>query len=228
MSRSIIYAAAAVPVILVLLFVFAGRPLADLAGYFRAGASTTVKGLESNVPNVVHDEKAQIEIASARNQMVDRQVQLNLSENQLKQLESEIVDLRDAIDQRSTILAAAYPVLQDATQGQRQNITFVSTNFTLPEFQREIDDLLSAQQRDENTLAIKQQGFERLKESVSSGQSALASMKAEISQIEQEFAILKSRRDQAEMESATLELVAGATSDGWYTSTINGSVQRLD
>ncbi|MCA9221074.1 MAG: hypothetical protein KDA71_12155, partial [Planctomycetales bacterium] len=75
------------------LFFVAGRPVSDLLGYFRAGASTTVKSIEEEIPDVVHDEKAATELAAAREQLVDRQVQLNLSQNQLKNLEHEITAL---------------------------------------------------------------------------------------------------------------------------------------
>ena len=214
---------------LISLYLVAGRPLSDLFGYFRAGASTTVKSLEDEIPDVVHDEKTQAELAAARNQLVDRQVQLNLSQNQLKSLKHEIAELESAIDERGQVLAKAYPVLQNAVDGQESKITFVSTNFSLDEFQHEVDDLLSTQERDENALRIKQAGFERLKQSVADGEAALAAMKAEVLEIEQEFAILKTRRDQARMESDTLDLVDGAMSTGQSsTASIGKSINRLE
>ena len=76
------------------MFFVAGRPISDLFGYFRAGASTTVKSIEQEIPDAIHDEKTATELAAAREQLVDRQVQLNLSQNQLKNLEHEIVALK--------------------------------------------------------------------------------------------------------------------------------------
>ncbi len=213
---------------LALLFFAAGRPVGDLFGYFRAGASTTVKSIEREIPDAVHDEKTKAELAAARDQLVDRQVQLNLSQNQLKSLEHEIEALDKAVADRSQVLASAYPVLQNALDTKQPSISFVSTNFSLDEFQREVDDLLSMQQRDENALRIKRDGFRRLQQSVADGEQALTSMKSKMLEIEQEFAILKTRRDQARMEAETLDLVAGVTSAG-KSSTANAgvSVDRL-
>ncbi|MEM9944142.1 MAG: hypothetical protein AAF939_21480 [Planctomycetota bacterium] len=214
---------------LIFIFFLAGRPISDLLGYFQAGASTTVKSIENEIPDTIHDEKTQAELAAARNQLVDRQVQLNLSQNQLKSLQHEISELVSTIDERGQVLAKAYPVLQNAVDGKESNITFVSTHFSLDEFQHEVDDLLSTQERDENALRIKQAGFERLKKSVADGEAALAAMKAEVLEIEQEFAILKTRRDQARMESDTLDLVDGAMSTGQSsTASIGKSINRLE
>lgn len=48
------------------------------------------------------------------------------------------------------MLASAYPVLQNAVDGGKANVTFVPTKFSLDEFQHEIDDLLSMQDRSKN------------------------------------------------------------------------------
>lgn len=214
---------------LVGLFFVAGRPIADLFGYFQAGASTTVKSMESEIPDFVHDEKTATELAAAREQLVDRQVQLNLSQNQLKNLEHEISALEQAVADRGQVLASAYPVLQNAVDGGEEEVTFVSTNFSLSEFQHEIDDLLSMQERDENALRIKQAGYDRLKQSVSDGEAAIVAMKSEMLEIEQEFAVLQTRRDQARMEAETLDLVAGATSSSQSsTASIGKSIERLE
>ena len=213
---------------LVALFVVANRSLGDLLGYFRAGASTTVKSIENEIPDAIHDEKTQAEMTAARKQMIDRQVQLNLSQNQLNGLKEEIEALVAAVNSRKQVLASAYPILEQATNGHQSQVTFVSTKFSLPEFQHEIDDLLSMQERDETALKIKQQGYERLASSVADGEMALAEMKNKMLEIEQDFAVLKTRRDQAHMESATLDMVAGATSDGSSTTaSVGKSVERL-
>ncbi len=211
------------------LFIVAGRPLTELLGYFRAGASTTVKKIEDEIPDAIHDEKAATELAAAREQLVDRQVQLNLSQNQLKNLEHEIASLEKAVADRGQVLASAYPVLQNAVNDGKGEVTFVSANFSLSDFQHELDDLLSMQERDENALRIKKAGFERLKQSVNEGASALAAMKNEMLEIEQEFAVLQTRRDQARVEADTLDLVAGATSSSQSsTANIGKSIERLE
>lgn len=211
------------------LFIVAGRPLTELLGYLRAGASTSVKKIEDEIPDAIHDEKAATELAAAREQLVDRQVQLNLSQNQLKNLEHEIASLEKAVADRGQVLASAYPVLQNAVNDGKGEVTFVSTNFSLSDFQHELDDLLSMQERDENALRIKKAGFERLKQSVDEGESALAAMKNEMLEIEQEFAVLQTRRDQARMEADTLDLVAGATSSSQSsTANIGKSIERLE
>lgn len=211
------------------LFFLAGRPLSDLKGYFRAGALTTVKSIENEIPDVVHDEKTETEIATAREQMVERLVQLSMSQNQQKNLEHEIKTLQSDIDDRSQVLASAYPVMQQAIDGNKTKVTFVTSNFSIQEFQQEIDDLLSTQERDENALRIKQAGYERLKKSVADGEEALSAMKNQIEEIGQEFDALKTRRDQARMEAETLDLVAGATFAGKSSSaSVGKSIDRLE
>lgn len=211
------------------LFVMARRPISELFGYFSAAASTTVKSIEQELPDVIRDEKAAAELSAARQQLVDRQVQLNLSQNQLKNLRAEIESLTKSIGGRKQVLASAYPVLQQALDGGQNQVTFVSNDFTLGDFQHEIDDLLALQERDEIELRIKQQGYDRLLASVTEGEAALVEMKNRLLEIEQEFAVLKTRRDQARMESETLDLVASATADRSSTATsVGATVKRLE
>lgn len=212
-----------------MLFFIANRPISQLIGYFRASASTTVKSLEEEIPDVIHDEKTETELAAARQQLVDRQVQLNLSQNQLQGLKNEISELTKSINGRKQVLASAYPVLETALTGGQPEVMFVSTRFSMTDFQHEIDDLLAMQERDEHALKIKQQGHERLAGSVAEGEAALTEMKHRLLEIEQDFAVLKTRRDQARMESETLDLVAGATADRSNAAAdISNSVQRLE
>lgn len=229
MLERIVTIAGGAIVALAALFFVADRPITELYGYFRAGASVTMKTIEEEIPCVVHQEKAATELAAARERLVDRQVRLNLSQNQVKNFEHEIANLQDAISDRKQVLASAYHVLEEAVGGGDGHVTFISTNFSLQEFQHEIDDLLSMQQRDENTLRIKQVGYDRLRQSVSDGATALASMKHELLEIEQEFTILKTRCDHARMESETLDLIARATSTSRSsTDHIGMSIDRLE
>jgi peptidoglycan hydrolase CwlO-like protein len=228
LKKVVTYASAGLVSLGVLYFV-ANRPISEVFGFVRASASTTVKSLENEIPDVIHDEKAQAELTAARHQLVDRQVQLNLSQNQLKGLQNEIGALTESIGGRKQVLGSAYPVLQKALDGGQEQITFISTKFSLNDFQHEIDDLLAMQDRDENALRIKQQGYERLAGSVADGEAALTEMKNRLLEIEQEFAVLKTRRDQARMESETLDLVAGATAEGSSaTANVGTSVKRLE
>jgi peptidoglycan hydrolase CwlO-like protein len=203
LKKAVAYAGAGIVGLGVLFFV-ANRPISQVFGYLRAGASTTVKSLENEIPDAIHDEKAQAELTASRQQLVDRQVQLNLSQNQLKGLQNEITSLTEAIGGRKQVLGSAYPVLQKALDGGQEQVTFISTKFSLNDFQHEIDDLLAMQDRDENALRIKQQGYDRLAGSVADGEAALTEMKNRLLEIEQEFAVLKTRRDQARMEAVPI------------------------
>ena len=194
-----------------ILFSMAGRSTAEIVNYFKAGAASTVKSIEAGIATGIHDEKTEAELSAAEDQLIDRRVQLNLSQNQLKKLGHEIADLESGISDRSHVLGSAYPLLQSAMQQQATEVKFVSTHFTLEEFQQEIDQLLSVQQRDEETLQVKRAGYQRLQQSVADGETALLEMKNEVLKVGQEFAVLKSRREQARMESDTLDLLAGVT-----------------
>jgi len=156
--------------LLIAVFFVADRSISELYGYFQAGASTTVNSIEDDlIPDTIHDEKTELEINSAREQLVDRQVQLNLSLNQLKTLEYEIQELEKVTRERANVLASAYPVLQQGVTCEQNEIAFLTSRFSLAEFQHEVDELLSMQERDDNTLAIKRDCYKRLKDSVASG-----------------------------------------------------------
>jgi len=205
------------------LFVLAGRSTTDMAGYVRASADTAVDGATESLPAEVHDRKLDHEVQQVRQEMIDRQVQMNLSERQIEELQAEVTRLEDSAARRQRLLAEAYPVLNEATRNGVQIVSFASEDYALAEFQQEVDDLLSMQEREERELEIKRSGLERLRKSVTDGEQALAEMRRQLDETEQEVAVLRSRREQAETESQTLDLVSEATAD---TESVTGLMSR--
>ena len=213
---------------LVVLFALAGRNHAELTGLVRASADVTVDGVTDQLPKEVHDRKLDHDLAQVRQEVIDRQVQLSLSKNQLDQLRTDVRDLRASTERRQRLLAEAYPVLEVSLKENKDKVRFSSQDYSLADFQRELDDLLSAQDREERQLAIKTKGLERLEQGAKEGEQAIAEMRTALDNSEQEVAILRSRREQAEVEAKTLDMVAAVTNgDGEATASVGKSVESL-
>lgn len=213
MLRKILTASAAAVVVLVGLYLVAGRRLGELSGLARASADRTVDSLTEQLPQEVRDRKMEHDLQSARQELIDRQVALNLSRTQIDQLRHDVEQLQASVTRRQRLLAEAYPVLKKAIDGKKTEVQFASTHFAMPDFQREIDDLMSQQDRETRQLKIKQEGLARLEKSVTEGERALADMRSALETTEQEVAVLKSRREQAEVESTTLDMISSVTAD---------------
>ncbi|MBP87205.1 MAG: hypothetical protein CMJ64_10875 [Planctomycetaceae bacterium] len=105
------------------LCVVAGRNLGEMTGYFRASADTVVEAL----PSEVHDRKLEHDIRRARQEVIDRQVQLNLSRSHLDQLQADAEELSASTSRRERLLADAYPALKIAAEANTATIRFAST-----------------------------------------------------------------------------------------------------
>lgn len=210
------------------LFAASGRSVWDFTGYFRAGADQTVDNLTQQLPTEVPDRKMQNELQVARQELIDRQVALNLSRNQVEQLQQEIAKLQTSVAGREQLLAQAYPVLKRAIDRQEEKIRFASTDFTMGDFQREIDDLITQQDRETRQLEIKRAGLARIETSMGEGEKAVAEMRQALEGVEQEVAVLKTRREQAEVESSTLDLISSVTAtQNSTTASIGSEVGRM-
>jgi polyhydroxyalkanoate synthesis regulator phasin len=204
------------------------RSVSDLTGYFQATADTTVDNLTEHIPEPIQDRKLENELHVARQQLIDRQVELNLSRSQVDRLRKDVQDLDGSVARRQRLLAEAYPVMKDAVDQQRTSVRFASTDFTMAGFQKEVDDLLAQQERESRQRAIKRDGLARLEKSLTDGEWALTEMRTALEGLDQEVAVLKSRREQAQVEGATLDLISSATT-GQQTvaSSVGQSVDRL-
>ena len=147
-----------------------------------------------------------------RRDLIDQQAQLNLSRNQIADLRTEVTKLDANVTQRKRLLSEAYPILKSAIDGGLETVKFANTDFTLPNFQREVDELLTLQDRETRQLDIKQQGLARLERGAQEGIQALNDMRTALENSEMEVEVLKQRREQAEMESKTLDTVSAIAS----------------
>ncbi len=197
-------------------------------GYARATAETAVAHIEDAIPAEIHDKKLDNEVTSVRQEIIDRQVQMNLSSRQIAQLSDEVSRLTDSVASRKRLLADAYPTLKAAIDGQQKTLKFANQDYALENFQREIDDLLVMQDRETRQFEIKSKGLAHLKKSSEDGQAALNEMKHSLDTTEQEVALLRSRREQANTESLTLDLVSSATAKSETVGAdLGASVARL-
>lgn len=194
------------------LFAVAGRGIGELRGYFRASAGQTVDGLVSTLPQEVVDRKLDHDLRQQRRELIDQQVQLNLSRNQIGELRSDVTKLDGSVAQRKRLLAEAYPILKAAIDGGQEAVKFANTDYSLQNFQREVDELLTLQDRETRQLEIKRQGLARLERGEREGVQALAEMRTALENSEMEVDVLKQRREQAEMESKTLDTVSAIAS----------------
>lgn len=210
------------------IFLLAGRRLGELGGYVRATAATGVEELEDNLPQEIHDRKLANDLDAARQDLIDRQVQLNLSRRQLTDLQSDVERLAASVARRKRLLAEAYPVLRQATDENLPTVIFASHEQPLAAFQADVDELMAQQERESRQLEIKRDGLTRLETSVREGETALAEMRRALESTEQEVAVLKSRRGQAEIEANTLDMIASVTEGAdAKASSINQSLTRL-
>lgn len=210
------------------LFAASSHSVWDFTGYFRATADQTVETLTQQLPVEVRDRKMQNELRVARQELIDRQVALNLSRNQVQQLGQEIARLETSVAGREHLLAQAYPVLRRAIDRQETEIRFASTLFMLGDFQREIDELITQQDRETRQLEIKREGLARIETSLREGERAVAEMRQGLEGVEAEVAMLKTRREQAEVESSTLDLISSVTAQQHSTTaSIAGDMARM-
>ena len=194
------------------LFVSAGRGSGELRGYFRASADKTVDGLVASLPKEVVDRKLDHDLQQQRRDLIDHQVQLNLSRNQIADLRSDVSKLETSVALRKRLLSEAYPILKAAIEGGQESVKFANTDYSLPNFQREVDELLTLQDRETRQLEIKREGLTRLERGEREGIQALADMRTALESSEMEVEVLKQRREQAEMESKTLDTVSSIAS----------------
>ncbi|MBC8877152.1 MAG: hypothetical protein H8E44_47595 [Planctomycetes bacterium] len=228
MLRKILIGAGVLGVAVIGLFVVSSRSVWDFTGYFQATADQTVDNLTEQLPKEIRDRKMHNELKVARQELIDRQVALNLSRNQVEQLREDIASLETSVAGREQLLAQAYPILKRAIDREEDLVRFASTDFTLVDFQGEIDDLITQQDRETRQLEVKREGLARVETSLCEGEKALADMRQALEGVEQEVAMLKTRREQAEAESSTLDLISSVTATQHSTTaSIGENVQRM-
>ena len=128
-----------------------GRRISELMGYARATADKTVEQLEDSVPAAVRDQKLQNDIETARGEIIDRRVKLNLAASEVRRLQDEVGQLTAAVERRELILAEAYPALETASADRLTEVSFAGTKWQPVELGGEVDRLLMEQDRDERT-----------------------------------------------------------------------------
>lgn len=229
MKRNFLVSSLSVCVVgILLLYYVAGRDPRELRGLVRATADNAVDELTDKLPKEIHDRKLDQDLAQVRQDVIDRQVQLSLSNGQLDQLRNDVRNLAASTERRARLLAEAYPILEQAIASEKTQVRFANQNFAVADFQREIDNLLSAQDREEGQLRIKRIGQERLEKGAKEGEVAIADMRSALDTAEQEVTILRSRREQAEIESKTLDMVTAVTSSRGETSaSVGKSLDKL-
>ena len=210
------------------LYILAGRSPAELRGFVRASASKTIDDIKDQIPNEIHDRKLDNDLAQVRQEVIDRQVQLNLSKSSIASLKEQVSLLEGRTSRRERILAEAFPILESATNDNKPKVSFAGQEFAIDEFKKEIDNLLTEQDRESRQLEIKKNGLERIERGAREGEQAIAEMKSSLDNTEQEVLVIRSRREQAEVESKTLDMVAPVTEgSSRATSTVGGSLAHL-
>ena len=191
-----------------------GRRISELMGYARATADKTVEQLEDSVPAAVRDQKLQNDIETARGEIIDRRVKLNLAASEVRRLQDEVGQLTAAVERRELILAEAYPALETASADRLTEVSFAGTKWQPVELGGEVDRLLMEQDRDERQLTIRTEALDRVVKSIAEGTAAITEMESRLLEAENEFQILVVRREQAQNENELLDLVASAGRSG--------------
>lgn len=212
---------------LVLLFVLAGRPLAELSGLARAGADVAMDEAVKRVPEEVRDRQLDHDLELRRRQAIDHQVQLQLSRRQIEALEAEVALLDERSERRRRLLAEAHPVLAEAASSGRARVQFAGAEHALEQFQTDLDALLAEDEREQRQLEIKRTGLERLRQSHRDGEGAMAEMQTALATAAQEIELLRARRSQAQLEAKTLDLVSQVTYAAPAAVGTGAAAQRL-
>lgn len=211
MLRKTITIAAVTPSFVALIFFVAGRPFGELAGYMRATADQTVDGLAEQLPEEIHDRKINHDLTTARQELVDQQIKLNLSCDAIDKLRASIERLKASITRRKRLLAEAYPALKLATEQEKTYVRFANSDFSLSDFRKEIDDMMTLQTHEEERLRIKQEGIDHLEQRVRDWERTLAERHQGLEATEQKVAVLQSRREQAHLVSKMLDWISPVT-----------------
>lgn len=199
---------------LTILVWISGRRISELMGYARATADKTVEQLEDSVPAAVRDQKLQNDIETARGEIIDRRVKLNLAASEVRRLQDEVGQLSAAVERRELILAEAYPALETASADRLTEVSFAGTKWQPVELGGEVDRLLMEQDRDERQLTIRREALDRVVKSIDEGTAAITEMESRLLEAENEFQTLVVRREQAQNENELLDLVASAGRSG--------------
>lgn len=210
------------------LYLVADRRVGDLLRLVRASADLTVDGLEAEIPQEVHDRRRQHELATLRQDLLDRQVQLTRSKSRVAEIQQEIDRLGASVERRQRLLGEATTVLERATEQHLQSVVFAQQPLTLAAFQQELDQLLAQQQHEERQLEVQRQGITRLTQTQEQAEAAIQQLQHTLSQAEQEVELLVARRAQAQVEKQTLDMALAVTqSRGTGEDALVGSVARL-
>jgi chromosome segregation ATPase len=210
------------------LYWVADRRLVDLLRLARASADVTVEGLESEIPQEIHDRRRQHELATLRQDVLDRQVQLTRSKTRVAEIQKDIDRLVASVERRQRLLAEATPLLERATEQHLEAVVFAQQTLPLPAFQQELDQLLAQQQHEEQQLEIQRQGIARLKQTEEQAEAAIQQLQHTLAQAEQEVELLVARRTQAEIEKQTLDMAQVLTQPHRPgEEVLEGSVARL-
>ncbi len=144
------------------LYFLAGRNPVELRGYVEASGAKTIDDIKDQIPNEIHDRKLDSDLAQVRQEVIDRQVQLNLSKSSIASLKEHVAQLERRTASRERILAEAFPILDLATKDNNSKVTFAGQEFSIDEFKKEIDNLLTEQDRESRQLEIKKSGLDRI------------------------------------------------------------------
>ena len=210
------------------LYFVADRRVGDLLRLVRASADLTVDGLEAEIPQEVHDRRRQHELATLRQDLLDRQVQLTRSKSRVAEIQKEIDRLVASVERRQRLLGEATSVLEQATEQHLESVVFAQQSLSLAAFQQELDQLLAQQQHEERQLEIQRQGIVRLQQTEEQAEASLQQLQHTLAQAEQEVELLVARRAQAEVERQTLDMALSVTQPrGTGEDSLVGSVARL-
>ncbi len=210
------------------LYLVADRRVGDLLRLVRASADLTVDGLEAEIPQEVHDRRRQHELATLRQDLLDRQVQLTRSKSRVAEIQKEIDRLVASVERRQRLLGEATSVLEQATEQHLESVVFAQQSLSLAAFQQELDQLLAQQQHEERQLEIQRQGIVRLQQTEEQAEASLQQLQHTLAQAEQEVELLVARRAQAEVERQTLDMALSVTQPrGTGEDSLVGSVARL-
>ena len=212
MMKSLAKTVTGAGLVVALFMVCGGKSVRDAFGYLRACTETTIGNVAESVPWPVLVKKLEAELAEFESKVVEQQVQLDLSSQQIERRRTDLGQLVSRAERVERLLVICHAVLDDAIHGQRATVSFSGSEMPLTEFQSAIDDLIAQRESSTSELTAIREELELLEKEHAQAKAAVAEAQRALRAAKSEARLLMSQHEHAEIEDSTVRVIM-ATSD---------------
>lgn len=175
---------------------------------FHAGVKVAEEAGEDAFPDAVRDRALEMSISRWNQDVVDCTVDMTQQKVKLERRQEEIASLKKEINDIETLLSEASETLAKADGSN--SVTFAQTNYSMDEFQAEIDKLCLVHESKKRKLKNREADLEVLQPSVLNLKERIGLAKETVREFSDELAMLKDRRSAAVNNGRLLGVMQGA------------------